>query len=264
MIRRAQAIRFDRPAENGRTQPLRVAVETPDGVEHDVFLKPSGSPGLAIEGLCSEVLGACVGAHLGLPICEPLLVEMSPEWIASIQTDELRSMLLRSSPVAFGSVSAGLGWRPWLASDTITTNRREMAKAILAFDAFTENHDRRTINPNLLLRRDEFRMIDHEMALRIRLLIPRPAPWRVGGLSPLAEPGHHIFAGPLKGTTALDLAAVEAAWSGLTDEVLADCEASLPEQWAAGAGDVTAALTQLRAVRDNLGDCLLELERTLA
>lgn len=263
MIRRADAIRYDRRAENGRTQPLRVTVETADAVEHEVFLKVSAAPQLDTTGLCMEALAACVAGHLSLPVCEPLLVEMSPEWIASIQDPALRGILERSEPIAFGSVAAGEGWRPWLTSDAITLDRRDVARAVLAFDAFTENPDRRPGNPNLLVKRNEFRVIDHELALRVQGLFPPAHPWRVGGLAWLSEPDRHVLAAGLKGTTALDLAPVKTAWSGLTDAVLADCEATVPIQWAAGAGAVTAALAHLKAVRDSIDDCLQELERTL-
>lgn len=264
MIRRAHAVRYDRPAENGRTQPFRVAAETADGEEHDIFLKPSGAPSLDVEGLCCEALAACVGAKLGLPLCEPLLVEMSQGWIDAIPDAEVRAVLNRSNSIAFGSVAAGHGWRPWLQSDRVTMDRREAARAILVFDALIENPDRgRPENPNLLVKNSAFRIIDHEMALRIRMIIPQPRPWVPGNLERLAQPGGHVLASELKGTTALDLDAVKAAWSALSDEVLADCEAVLPEQWAEGTGGVESALSHLKAVRDRIGDCLAEIERVL-
>lgn len=263
MIRRAVAVRYDRPADSGRTRPLRVAVELADGAEHDVFLKPSAAPNLDIGGLASEALVACIGGHLGMPLCQPLLVEILPEWIASIQDAGVRDVLTRSSPIAFGSIVAGDGWRPWLPSDGITNPRRDAARAILAFDALLANFDRRPSNPNLLIKNNDFRIIDHEMALRVGLLIPRSRPWAVGGSAWLTQPDGHVFAAGLKGTKALDLAPISHAWSDLTDEVLADCEAALPEQWATAANSVTDALTHLRAVRDSIGDCLAEIERVL-
>ena len=47
MITRALATRYDRRAEAGRNNPLRVAVETMDGQEHEVYLKASGMPELS-------------------------------------------------------------------------------------------------------------------------------------------------------------------------------------------------------------------------
>ena len=264
MIRRAHAVRFDRRAENGRTEPLRVAVETDDGQEHDVFLKPSAGPQLDVEGLCCEALAALAAGLLGLPICEPLLVEMSAEWIASVPQAAIRQALEKSSPVGFGSMAAGDGWRPWNPSDRITADRREAARAILAFDAFIENPDRgRPENPNLLVKNAAFRIIDHEMALRIRRIIPPPQPWSAGGLAWVGRPNGHVLAAQLKGTTTLDLLDVRTAWLNLSDQALDACKADIPDDWAAATDAVTAALTHLASVRDKIDECLAELERVL-
>ncbi|HEY8004958.1 MAG TPA: HipA family kinase [Phenylobacterium sp.] len=159
MIRRARAVRYDRQAGNGRTQPLRVAVETIDGQEHDLFLKPSAAPELDVEGLCCEVLAACVGGQLELPLCEPMLVEIEPDWIRSLREPDVREVLERSNPIAFGSVAAGEGWSPWVPTDRVTADRRDMARAIFAFDALIVNPDRgRPENPNLLVKGASFRI----------------------------------------------------------------------------------------------------------
>lgn len=263
MIKRALAIRYDRPAESGRTQPLRVAVEVEDGRECEVFLKPSAAPGLDIEGLANEALAVCVGGHVGVPCCEPFLVELTPEWIDSIADAPTREVLRRSNQLAFASMSAGEGWRPWLPGDVVTAERRDAALAVLALDAFAENPDRRPSNTNLLVKGPALRAIDHEMMFRIRMLLPRPTPWAVGGLNRLTEPDGHVLALLLRGTQGLDFGPIRAAWSGLSDEVLDACEACLPVQWANAAEAVQGALTHLRNVRDRIDECLTEIGRVL-
>lgn len=263
MIRRASAVRYYRPAEAGRTQPLRIAVQTDDEQEHDVFLKPSAAPGLDLEGLANEVLAACVGSQLGIPFCEPLLVELSPEWIASVPDGAVRQMLGQSNPVAFGSVAAGDGWRSWLSTDNIGVDQRESALAIVAFDSFIENPDRRPSNSNLLVRGSGLRVIDHEMAFRIRMLLLAPKPWAVGGLNRLIQPDGHVLALALRGRNDLDFAPLHHTWSALSDEVLAECGASIPPEWAAATGAISEALTRLGAVRDKIDECLEEVRRVL-
>ena len=263
MIKRALATRYDRAAESGRTQPLRVAVEVEDGRECEVFLKPSAAPGLDVEGLANEVLAACIGSQLGVPCCEPFLVEITPEWTASIIDPPARAVLDRSNSIAFGSLSAGEGWRPWLQSDVVTQDRRDAALAVLAFDALGENPDRRPSNSNLLVKGAHLRAIDHEMMFRIRMLLPRPAPWAVGGLNRLTGPDAHVLVPLLRGIQNLDFDPAVAAWSDLSDEVLADCEACLPLQWAAAAEAVTGTLGHLRNVRARIDECMTELRRVL-
>ncbi len=267
MIRYADAVRFDRVAEWGRNEPLRVTAETDDGDEVEVFLKPSGRPEVGIEGMANEMFAACIGGHLGLPVCEPIAVRMSNEWIASIQNPKIRQVLVESAPVAFGSVAAGSAWRRWTNDDRLIGERRPTALGVFVFDGFIENRDRVVSNPNLLIRGDGFRIIDHELCFRIRqCLFPRPEPWRVGYLQSAVAPGSngHVFGALLRNDRYLDFSALRPAWSGLSNDALNDYAARLPREWSAAADAIEDALTHLRNVRDRIDDCLAEVERALA
>ena len=266
MIRYADATRFDRLAEQGRNQPLRITVEVDGGEELEVFLKPSARPEIGIEGMANELFAACVAGHLGLPICEPLAVRMSADWIASIHDAALRQILTKSSPVAFGSVAAGKGWRRWTAEDNLIGDRRAVALAVFVFDALIENKDRLVGNPNLLIRGDSFRIIDHELCFRIRqCLFPRPEPWRLGYLNHAVSPDNsgHVFGALLKGDRYLDFSLLRPNWSGLSDDALTDYAASIPTEWDDATEAINDALTHLRSVRDRIDECLDEVERAL-
>lgn len=267
MIRYADAVRFDRLAERGRNEPLRVTAEADNGDEIELFLKPSGRPEVGVEGMANELFASCIGGHLGLPVCEPIAVRMSPEWIASVQNPMLRQVLANSAPVAFGSVAAGNAWRRWTADDKLIGERRPAALGIFVFDNFIENRDRIVSNPNLLIRGDSFRVIDHELCFRIRqCLFPRPEPWRIGYLQGAVAPGDsgHVFGTLLKSDRHLDYMAPREAWAGLSDDALNDYAACLPDEWAAATDAIDDAVTHLRRVRDRIDECLLEVERALA
>lgn len=267
MIKRADAIRFDRLAEQGRNEPLRVTVETDEGDELEVFLKPSGRPEVGFEGMANELLAACVAGHLGLPVCEPVAVHMSDAWIASIQNPSIQAVLQRSCPIAFASRAAGNAWRRWTGEDRLIGERRAVALGIFAFDSFTENRDRIVSNPNLLVRGDEFRIIDHELCFRIRqCLFPRPEPWRVGYLQDQVTPGAsgHVFGALLRGDRHVEIEPLRAIWTSLSDDALKAYGACIPVEWVSAADAVGDALTHLRAVRDRIDECLLEIERALS
>lgn len=267
LIRRGSAIRFDRLAEGGRNEPLRVVVEMfDDGTEREVFLKPSARPEVGIEGMTNELLAACIAGHIRLPICEPVLVELQQEWIDSIPQPGIRELLAASSPVAFGSTSAGDGWRRWTTEDRATGERRATALSVFAFDAFVENADRLVSNPNLLVRGDEIRIIDHELCFRIRtLLFPPPRPWLEGNLERLVASGSnsHVFGPLLRGDRYVDVPALKAPWESLSDDALNAYGACIPPEWGAAAEAVTDALTHLREVRDRIDECLTEIKRAL-
>jgi hypothetical protein len=266
MIRVAEAIEFLGVASSGRNAPLQVMAETPDGDLLELFVKPSGRPELGIEGLANELFAACIAGHVGLPVCEPIIVSIADDWINSISDQGLQSVLRLSSELAFGSLSAGTGWRIWAQEDRIVgSSRREPALGIFAFDAFTGNDDRRAEKPNLLVKGDEFRMIDHELCFKLRLkLFPRVAPWELGNLSHLTDPERHILGAALKGDHHLDIAALKPHWESLSDDALADYEAVIPDQWAAAAEPIAQAVTHLKTVRDRIDECLAEVQRVLA
>jgi hypothetical protein len=265
MIRRAEAIEFRGTADTGRNAPLIIAAETDDGESLELYLKPSGRPELGIEGMANELLAACIAGELGLPVCEPILVTITEEWIDTIRDANLQAVLRNSSPVGFGSKAAGNGWRIWSTEDRIIGQRRPVATAIFAFDAFTGNDDRRSEKPNLLVRNDDLRMIDHELCFRVRLkLFPRLEPWAPGNLSGLTLPERHILGAALKKDRNLDIGALRPGWAGLSNECLANYEAAIPEQWAAATEPIEQAIEHLKTVRDRIDECLAEVERVLA
>jgi hypothetical protein len=263
MIRRAIPIRFDRVADAGRNRPLLVTVETTDGAEHEVFLKFSGRPELGVDGLANELLAVCLAGDLGLPVNEPFLVELTPEWIAAIPDADLRETLEQSVPLAFASKSAGPQWRIWSTADTLNALRHPMALQIFAFDAYIENDDRRPGNPNCLVRGNSFRIIDHELAFRInQKLFPKPEPWRAGYLERFIGADGHIFGNGLRSRNH-DLGPIRGTWSGLSDARVEEYRGLLPAEWESGRPAWDAALTHLRTVRDRIEHCIAELERAL-
>ena len=268
MIRTLEAVRFDEVEQTGRNRPLRIAaVESysndDNAIEIEVFLKPSARE-IGIDGIALELLSACLAGDLGLPICEPVLVEMSPEWIATIPELHTKTILQNSCPLAFGSVNAGNGWRIWSSADKVNGNRRSTALKVFVFDALMENSDRRDEKPNLLVKGDEMRAIDHELAFRVENLIPPARPWQIGYMDSLISPKRHIFGHLLKGDHRINLDEVRTAWEALSEQHLTDYVATIPSQWSDSEHIIEIALTHLSRVRDNLNACFNELERVLS
>lgn len=267
MIRRASAQRFDRPAENGRTEPLRMTVETADDVEHDVFVKVSSGRECSVEGLMNEMLGVLLAADLGLPVNEPFFVELDPNFIEAVARPGIRERLAASCPLAFASKAAGQQWRRWIPSDKIAATQVELALGVIAFDGFVGNSDRGPRNPNLLVRDLVWRVIDHEGAFGFRTkLFPRCEPWKLGNLELLrrfGEDSEHVFARLLARRDDLDFTGLRARWSGLSDARLAQYDATLPDEWEAVRPNLAEAILHLKQVRDNIDLCLTELKRVL-
>jgi hypothetical protein len=105
------------------------------------------------------------------------------------------------------------------------------AAAVFAFDGIIQNPDRRDGNPNCLVRGEEIRIFDHELAFAHGLILSWKAPWKVGGLQSLEAPGFHIFRAGLKGKQ-IDYSPIRAKWADLSDPQISAYGTAIPPEWA--------------------------------
>ena len=167
-----------------------------------------------------------------------------------------------SSRVAFGSRLAGPQYAPWNPGTALFEALVPLACAVFVFDGIIQNPDRRSDNPNCLVRGDAIRIFDHELAFTHRLMIGWRPPWTLGGLRAMEAPGHHIFRGILRGRT-VDYAPIREAWAGLSDARVESYAEQLPPQWTAGAAAAAEAIALIKEARDNIDACLAEVRRVL-
>lgn len=262
MLRRVRPIQYDRPVTSGRTNPAFVTCEAEDGAIIELVAKFSAGCELREVNLAMEVVAACLAADLSLPIPEPFLVEFSTEWASVIPDAVRRERIMASSPLAFGSRLVTGGYRIWSEGTTMLNTMLPAAAAIFAFDAFIQNPDRRVKNPNCLVKGDDMRIIDHEMAFSHYLVLGWLAPWQLGGLQSLETPGAHIFRAALLGR-AIDYEAIRAAWSGLSEDRLAQYKEVIPHEWIVASDAVEHAIKLIREVSQRIDGCLVELRRVL-
>jgi hypothetical protein len=264
MLTYVTAREFVRPAKNGRTGPVLLVCDDATGDEVELFAKLSARCEQGAANLAKEVLAACLAGDLGLPIPQPFLVNLPGAWVATIPNIDIRSAMIASVPVAFGSKIAGPQYAPWNAGIPLRPEMAATALAIFTFDALIANSDRREGNPNCLVLGDNFRIIDHEMAFphSLPILGWRP-PWQPGALDYLTKPpGKHIFHDKLRKLT-LDIAPLRAAWSALSDAEIDGYAAALPAEWTGAAKTVAAAIRAVKEARDHIDSCLTEIQRVL-
>jgi hypothetical protein len=121
------------------------------------------------------------------------------------------------------------------------------------------------MKPNILVRGNSFRLIDHEMAFQDYRLIDKPTPpWALGGLNFLVTPGAHIFAAQLaKDGGELNFGSIRSSWAALSDRQIEAYEASLPPAWTADRSLVDFALGRVKECRNRIDDCVAECRRAL-
>lgn len=262
LISRVSATEFMRPMINGKTGPALINCQRANGEDVEVVTKCSAGCEQKETSLAAEVIGACLAADLGLPVLEPFLVELDPEFIASVPNTTHRDRMTASNFVAFGSKHVTGQYSAWTSGNLISEAMVPSAAAVFAFDGIIQNPDRRDENPNCLVRGDDIRIIDHELAFTHGVILGWKAPWNVGGLQSLAIPGLHIFRSGLKGKQ-IDYSPIRAAWGGLSDAQISAYGNAVPAEWAGATKSVASALQLIKDARDNIDACITEIERVL-
>jgi hypothetical protein len=265
-IERVEAIRFDRIMSAGRTSPLLLACEKTNSSITEAVVKFATGKECTQSSLCAELIASQLAADLGLPTPTPVIVTWNADFAVGLVDQQARAIVENSAPPAFGSTLVTEGFTTWSAGKKIVGyDARQMALAIFFFDAMIGNSDRRSAKPNILVRGESLRLIDHELAFQDYLLVVKPPPpWALGGLNDLEAPGAHIFTVPLaKDAKNLDFAPIQAAWAGLSDYQIEAYEASLPPEWSKDRRLATFAVTRIKDCRNRIDDCVAECRRAL-
>ncbi|WP_166415445.1 HipA family kinase [Cochlodiniinecator piscidefendens] len=263
MIERAQAVEFIRPADNGRTGPLILTCETLSGEMVELFCKFSAGCDQGVINLAREAVAACLARDLELPVPIPYFVEIAPEFSGIVTNLDAAQRITRSVPLAFGSTRSNQ-FAVWASGNPISNSLQPTAAASLVFDGIIQNPDRRIDNPNCLVKGDEIRLIDHELAFAHKMILLWSAPWVVGGLQNLADgDARHIFFDQLSNKD-IDWDGIKKSWKDLPDARLEEYERAIPLEWGGASGSVKDALNLIRDARDNIDGCIDEVRRILA
>ncbi|HST62758.1 MAG TPA: HipA family kinase [Longimicrobium sp.] len=211
------ATRYVQPLREGGTLPA--VVETHGG---GLYVTKFRGAGQGAKALLAELIVGMIAQALRLPIPGLALIELLPEFGQTEPDPEIQDLLKASVGINVGLryLDGAFNFQPASAGDLVTP---ELAAGIVWLDAFTTNPDRTARNPNLLIHERRPWLIDHGAALYAQHNWPSVDEARTRTPFPLIK--DHVL---LAGSGDLD-AADEQAAARLTDAVLAEIVAHLPE-----------------------------------
>ena len=263
MLNHVTAVRFDGRVQSGRTAPCRLTCEAADGAEVEVVAKLSDGCDRKVTALAMEAIAAMLAADLDLPVPEPFLVTLEPEFIAGLPDETVAGMARRSNPVAFGSKHLPPGYTSWPIGKAIPKDALATAAEIFAFDVLIVNDDRRPVNPNCLFSGSSLAIYDHEMAFFTEGIVGWQPPWEISSLDSFKQTRRHLFSEQLCGK-AVNYDRFAGAWLTVTNERLAAYRAALPDAWNAASQHADKALLYIGQVRDNIEAALQEVKRVIS
>jgi hypothetical protein len=215
--------RYVVPLREGGSLPAVVETVQADGI------RPGGSfvvkflgAGQGAKALVAEALVAGIAGALGLPVPRPAIVELAEGFGNAEPDPEIQDILKGSIGENFGLtyLPGALPFDPSVDRDISP----ELAADIVWLDALVTNVDRSARNTNLLLWHGQLWLIDHGAALYVH---HRWEGWESRVQSAFPQIKDHVLL-----ALAGDLEAADTRLRPtLTDAVLTEIVASLPDSW---------------------------------
>jgi hypothetical protein len=215
---------------HGRSLPMLIWAESEDGARHEVVLKLHEPDRLGRDGLVAELVASLMARDLGLDTPPPFIVEVTPEFAASVPDPVASRRLLSSPGLHFASrLETGQFNLPF-TKQILPVGAIDAAAAVMAFDLLIGNDDRHREKANCLVRGDRIVLIDHERAFPVVRRELRPSAWERGGLEHIHR---HVFYESLKGQMP-DLSGFNSRLEALTTAQIDRFLAPVPTSWADG------------------------------
>lgn len=265
MFRKVYAIRFDKPAGNGRNHACFVTCTDLAGERYEAIVKFSAGCESGVGALIREALSAFLAADLGLHVPEPLLVEVPQQFTAGPAHPAENAFIAASCRYAFGSTKLAAGYQIVSPAHPIQGPMIQKAAEIFVFDTFTANYDRGPQNPNCLTQGDLVSIIDHELAFLMSAILFWKNPWTKGGGDTLSMVDKHVFWIHVRKQN-IDFERMKTCLLLIDDARLDLYVAALPDEWLAGQGNVIASeiVSYIRELRDNSTEAFNEVVRVLS
>jgi hypothetical protein len=238
MPRTVNATRYVTPLREGGSLPGLLEAD-----DYGLYVVKFRGAGQGVKALIAEQIVAQLALAVGLPVPEPVLVDLDPELGRAEPDPEVQELILASGGLNFGLdfLPGALDYEPGYVD-------AQFAADVVWFDALMTNVDRTPRNPNLIVWHGNTWLIDHGAAL-----------YQHHGDRPLSERAEDPFELIATHVLVPYAGSIEDAdgrmAARLTEPVIEDAVGSVPDVWLGEDPEgkrseyVTYLLRRLRAPR---------------
>lgn len=237
--------------DSGTTKPMLIkGIDVDKGSRDQYIVKFVNSTRMTPSACARELLGAWIGTELGLNMIEPVLVNVSQEFVDTLRGKDGFTAAQNSLGLNFGSKYVA-GYSETIVGRPIPNSiDNTFLKDIFAFDMFISNADRGAGKPNLLCNGRDFLLFDHELAFSFIYSLPflrNKTPWIFGD----AERDlykKHFFYNYLKGTN-VDFEAFTEQFKSINEQFWSKAFNLIPISWQSD--ELTTIKDYLKLISDN-------------
>lgn len=216
---------------SGRTSPAVIGCDLPGGGEVECVVKLGGHKESTPHQPVCETIAALLAMDLGLPIAEPLLVEITADFARyAIPSTEpnARARCEKAIGFAFATHQLPAGYALPPVGKPPSRKLLPSLAELYAFDGLIQNADRKAANPNCLVKGDKLGIFDHDQAFGFLLDLFGPQPVGKVESYPFLK-GHFAHAFLRRDRAAFER--LEGAWEAITPARVSGYQEFLPDAW---------------------------------
>jgi hypothetical protein len=149
------------------SQPLIVGAEDDTGTMREVVLKvrtPDRGVHFGPTSLACELICAILARALNLPVPQYAIVEIPPNFPDVVPDPDIKNLLAANIGENFATIYQH-GYSIWFPAMPKSSSVLDDLEEFVGFDTVVLNHDRTAQKPNLLVKGEDFMLIDHSLAL---------------------------------------------------------------------------------------------------
>lgn len=183
--------------DTGTTEPMGVSgVDMQSGQRGQFVVKFRNANRMSVKSSCRELLGAWMAMELDIQSVEPVLVNITDDFLKTLSGRQGYKAALQSIGYNFGSVyQTGFQLIP-PANFHLNENLKQQALSIFMLDMLIGNADRGAGKPNVLSNGEKLLVFDHELAFSFADLFSfsrNSTPWIFGPLEREMYMQHYFF-----------------------------------------------------------------------
>lgn len=166
--------------ESGTTLPQIISgVCTTTGEKNEYVVKFIKAQRMSAESSCRELLAALIAKELDFNIPEPVIINITNEFVELMRGNENFKVASNSLGYNFGN-EYQVGYSAVGLTQTLDTNLTTKLVELFALDMVIGNADRRVEKPNFLSNGTDLLVFDHELAFGFASdLFKNPTPWLI-------------------------------------------------------------------------------------
>ncbi|MBL7935407.1 MAG: hypothetical protein JNM51_06330 [Bacteroidia bacterium] len=195
VLHEVEALEGRETFDSGANKPLLIrGIIKQTGEKGDFLVKFNAAERMNPTACCFEYIGACMAKELGLLPAEPVIIEITQDFVDQSVGKDWWGMANKSKGDNYGCYFVE-GGRNFPKGEPLSAQQYREAQNIFAFDVFLINPDRRDEKQNMITDGKNILIFDHELAFGFifELFNNNSTPWIISEVDKNWVKKHYFY-----------------------------------------------------------------------